>query len=190
MNRNDLTEEKFVKDPRGKEGTRMYRTGDQVRYQQDGNILFIGRVDDQVKIRGYRVEPGEVGRILEESELVSQAVVIARTDKQGNNQLVGYVVPNGTFDRQELHNYLKAQLPDYMVPAHIIELTHLPLTANGKIDRKALPDPENTQQEGGYAAPTNETEAKLAAIWQDLLGLECVGINDNFFEICGHSLLA
>jgi amino acid adenylation domain-containing protein len=192
LNRKELTAEKFIKDPRGeKAGTRMYRTGDQVRYQQDGNIIFIGRVDDQVKIRGYRVEPGEVGRILEESELVSQAVVIARADKQGNNQLVGYVVPNGTFDKQELQNYLKAQLPDYMVPAHIIELTHLPLTANGKIDRKALPDPDNTQQAtGGYTAPTNETEAKLAAIWQDLLGLEQVGINDNFFEIGGHSLLA
>ena len=190
LNRPELTAEKFIQNPNGKEGEKMYATGDRVQYQKDGNIVFIGRVDDQVKIRGYRVEPGEVGRILEQSEHISQAVVLAREDKQGNMQLVGYIVPQGAYDKAGIQAYLKAQLPDYMVPSHLVELQSMPLTANGKIDRKALPDPDNTQQEGGYTAPRNETEAKLAEIWQDILELDQVGINDDFFEIGGHSLLA
>ena len=190
LNRPELTQEKFIQNPYGKSGEKMYGTGDRVQYQQDGNILFIGRVDDQVKIRGYRVEPGEVGKILEQSGHISQAVVIARDDKQGNKQLIGYIVAQGDYDKAAIQSYLKAQLPDYMVPAHLVELKSLPLTANGKIDRRALPDPEGTQQEGGYTAPRNETETKLAAIWQDVLEVEEVGINDDFFEIGGHSLLA
>ena len=190
LNRPELTAEKFIQDPNGKEGAKMYGTGDRVRYRPDGNIEFIGRVDDQVKIRGYRVEPGEVGRVLEESEQVSQAVVLAREDKQGNKQLVGYIVPAGDYDKQGIQSYLKTKLPEYMIPSHLVALESMPLTGNGKIDRRALPDPEGTQAEGGYTAPRNETEAKLAEIWQDVLEVEQVGINDDFFEIGGHSLLA
>ena len=127
--------------------------------------MFIGRVDDQVKIRGYRVEPGEIGRILEQSEQVGQALVLAKDDKQGNKQLVGYIVPTASYDKQELQAYLRKQVPDYMVPAHMITLDSFPLTANGKIDRRALPDPEGPTT-AQYRAPANETEEKLKGIWQ------------------------
>ena len=191
LNNDELTLEKFIRDPFVKDGhARMYGTGDRVQYDAEDNIIFIGRVDDQVKIRGYRVEPGEVGRIMEESSLVSQAVVLPREDKQGNMQLVGYVVPAGEYDRTGVQSWLKEQLPEYMIPAHIIALESLPLTANGKIDRRALPDPEGVQPEGGYIAPRNETESKLAAIWQEVLEVDEVGITDDFFELGGHSLLA
>ena len=126
LNRPDLTAEKFIANPSGEPGEKRYSTGDRVVYQEDGNILFIGRVDDQVKIRGYRVEPGEVGRILEESELVEQALVLVKEDKQGNNQLVGYIVPTDAYDRAEIQAYLKEQLPDYMIPAHLVVLESFP----------------------------------------------------------------
>ena len=191
LNRPDLTAEKFIKDPFNKEaGGRLYKTGDLARWLPDGNIEYLGRADDQVKIRGYRIELGEIESVLLESGLAMQALVLAREDSSGDKRLIGYVVPIGEFDKQKIQNYLGAQLPDYMVPSHLVELQSMPLTANGKIDRKALPDPEGTQQEGGYAAPRNETEAKLAEIWQDILELDQVGINDDFFGIGGHSLLA
>jgi len=190
LNRPELTAEKFISDPNGKEGAKMYGTGDRAAYQGDGNIVFMGRTDDQVKIRGYRVEPGEVGRLLEQSGHISQAVVISREDKQGNSQLVGYIVPQGAYDKQAIQTYLKEQLPDYMIPSHLVELTSLPLTANGKIDRRALPDPEGTEQAGEHIAPQNETEAKLAGIWQEVLEVDEVSVNDDFFELGGHSLLA
>ncbi|MDQ6610395.1 MAG: condensation domain-containing protein, partial [Bacteroidota bacterium] len=162
-----------------------------VKYLGDGNIEFIGRVDNQVKIRGYRIELGEIESILQQSEEVSQGVVLAREDKQGDKKLVGYVVPQGIFDREAIHNYLKEKLPEYMVPSVIVELESLPLTANGKVDRKALPDPEAIEvQGGGYTAPRNATEEKLAEIWEKILEVEQVGTNDDFFELGGHSLLA
>ena len=187
LNNEQLTKEKFIRHP--KTGERLYATGDKVQYQNDGNILFIGRVDDQVKIRGYRVEPGEIGRILEQNEHITQALVLAREDKQGKKQLVGYIVPTANYDKQALQAYLKEQLPDYMVPAHIIPLDSFPLTANGKIDRRALPDPEapTTAQ---YRAPANETEEKLKGIWQEVLELDDLSTTDDFFELGGHSLLA
>jgi len=188
LNNEALSKEKFIQHP--KTGERMYATGDKVQYQADGNIRFIGRVDDQVKIRGYRVEPGEVGCILEQSEAVSQAVVIAREDKQGNKHLTSYIVPRGTYDKEAIQAYLKAQLPDYMIPANLVELSELPLTANGKIDRRALPDPEVSRSHKGYMAPRNETEERLAQIWQEVLEVDKVGITDDFFELGGHSLLA
>ena len=190
LNRPELTAEKFIQDPNAKQGERMYATGDRAAYRGDGNIVFIGRVDDQVKIRGYRVEPGEVGRVLETSGLVEQAVVIARENKQGNMQLIGYVVPRGSFDEAGIRSWLKAALPDYMVPSHIVALESLPLTANGKVDRKALPDPEGIVAEAGYIAPRNETEQVMAEIWQEVLEVDKVGITDDFFELGGHSLLA
>ena len=191
LNRPELTAEKFISDPFSNEqGARLYRTGDLGRWLADGNIEYLGRKDDQVKVRGYRIELGEIESVLTQSGLVKQAVVLAKEDKQGTKRLVGYIIPEGTFDKQAIQAYLQAKLPDYMVPALWVELEQIPLTPNGKIDKKALPDPELADITAQYVAPRNETEQKLAAIWQELLGIEQAGINDNFFELGGHSLLA
>ena len=187
LNQPELTTGKFTSNPFSKEaGARVYKTGDLGRWLSDGNIEYLGRKDDQVKVRGYRIELGEIESILNESGLVQQAVVLAKAD----SSLVGYVVLQGSFDKQAVQNHLGTKLPDYMVPALWVELKSLPLTANGKVDRKALPDPELTDLATEYAAPRNETEAKLTEIWQKLLGVEHIGIYDNFFELGGHSLLA
>ena len=177
----------FNNDP----GPGMYCTGDLGRWLPDGNIECLGRIDEQVKIRGYRIELGEIESLLNQSGLVRQSVVLAREDYQGNNRLVGYIVPEGVFDKQVIHDYLKRKLPEYMVPALWMELETLPLTPNGKINRKALPDPDvNELFSKAYMAPRNTLEAKLANIWQQLLGVEQIGVHDNFFELGGHSLLA
>jgi thioesterase domain-containing protein/acyl carrier protein len=194
LNRPELTAEKFISNPFGPDsnreepGARLYKTGDLGKWLPDGNIEYLGRMDDQVKIRGYRIELGEIENVLNESELVNQGVVLARGD-DGNKRLIGYVVPKGTFDKQAIQNYLSTKLPDYMVPALWVKLEKLPLTPNGKTDKKALPDPHLTDM-AVYVAPKNETEVKLAEIWQELLSVERIGINDNFFELGGHSLLA
>ncbi|MBA2610529.1 MAG: AMP-binding protein, partial [Bacteroidetes bacterium] len=192
FNKADLTNEKFIDDPFNEESSsKMYSTGDLVKYLPDGNIEFIGRVDDQVKIRGYRIELGEIEAVLQQCEIVSQAVVLAREDKQSNKRLVAYVVTNGWFNKEEVISYLKDKIPDYMIPVVIVELAKLPLTANGKVDRKALPDPDIA--EGlidQYVAPRNEVETKLAGIWQDVLDVEKVGIYDNFFELGGDSIIS
>ena len=191
LNRAELTAEKFIIDPFSKEpGARLYRTGDLGRWLPDGNIEYLGRKDDQVKIRGFRIELGEIENALNQSEQVSQGVVLAKGDRQGNKRLVGYVVTEEAFDKQAIQAYLHNKLPEYMVPALWVELESIPLTSNGKIDRKALPDPEITNIAAEYVAPRNDTEAKLVQIWQKLLGVERVGIHDNFFELGGHSLLA
>jgi len=192
LNRPDLTKEKFIPNPfRKEEGARMYKTGDFGRWLVDGNIEYMSRLDDQVKIRGYRIELGEIESVLQQSELVSQAVVLARADTSGNKRLVGYVVPESIFDTEAIVSYLRNRLPEYMVPAIWVELESLPLTSNGKIDRKSLPDPDISQQVSDqYIAPRNELEIKLADIWKKLLGIERVGIHNNFFELGGHSLLA
>ena len=191
LNLPDLTNEKFIKDPFSEEaGARLYKTGDLARWLPDGNIEYLGRIDDQVKIRGYRIELGEIESVISQSGLVQQAVVLAKEDNSGNKRLVGYVVPSGTFDKQAVQNYLGTKLPEYMVPGLWVELESIPLTANGKIDKKALPDPELTDMVNEYVAPRNETEAKLAEIWQELLEVDEIGIEDNFFDLGGHSLLA
>lgn len=192
LNNPELTNEKFIPNPFSKEGYAvMYSTGDLVKYLPDKNILFIGRVDNQVKIRGYRIELGEIENILQQCASVSEVVVLAHEDKQGNKGLVGYVVPKGYFDKDAILAYAKEKLPDYMIPGILMEQDSMPLTANGKIDRKALPDPDATGALGDeYVAPRNELEAKMAAIWQDILEVDQVGMNDDFFELGGHSLLA
>ena len=191
-NNANLTEEKFTTNPFAKQqGQKMYGTGDLVKWLPDGNIEFIGRVDDQVKIRGYRIELGEIEAVLQQSQLINQSVVLAKEDKQGNKRLVAYIVAKGVFDKEEIIGYLKQSLPDYMIPLVLVEVGMLPLTANGKINRKALPDPDGDDLPGEkFEAPRNETEIKLASIWQDILELEQVGIHDDFFELGGHSLLA
>ncbi|MFD2413389.1 amino acid adenylation domain-containing protein, partial [Paenibacillus rhizoplanae] len=191
MNRPELTAEKFVDNP-FEPGERMYRTGDLARWLPDGNLEYMGRIDEQVKIRGYRIETGEiVHRLLQHTD-VKEAVVIARKDEQGEAYLCAYVVSVEAFEASELRSYLKRSLPEYMVPPYLVEVERIPLTANGKVDRKALPEPQGLVQAGNeYIAPRSETEAKLAAIWQNVLGLsQPVGIRDNFFEQGGDSIKA
>ncbi|MEU5996167.1 condensation domain-containing protein, partial [Spirillospora sp. NPDC047418] len=180
--RPDLTADRFVPDPFGPPGARLYRTGDLVRRAPDGNVGFVGRVDDQVKIRGYRVEPGEVRAVLAGHEAVQDAAVVA-----GDERLVGYYT--AVQDVPDLAGYCARHLPDYMVPAVFVRLQEIPLNANGKLDRTALPDPG----EGGtarFAAPRTVTEAQVAEVWAQVLGLERVGVHDAFFEIGGHSIRA
>ncbi len=192
LNNEALTKEKFVQNPFiATSPSRLYATGDRAKWLPDGNIEFIGRVDNQVKIRGYRVEPGEVENILQQSELVSGAAVLAKEDSQGNKRLIGYIVPQGYFDREGITEYLQEKLPEYMIPSILMELEALPLTPNGKIDRQALPDPEVSVQSGDqYVVPRNEVEQQLVAIWEEVLEVEPIGVHDNFFELGGHSLLA
>ncbi|RCL26006.1 non-ribosomal peptide synthetase, partial [Pseudomonas sp. AFG_SD02_1510_Pfu_092] len=182
-----LTAERFVPT---EGGARLYRTGDRARLTADGLIEFIGRADDQVKIRGYRVEPGEVGRVLAGLPGVSEAVVLA-LPLEGDAerlQLVAYAVADDGVTVQQLQAHLHARLPDYMVPAQVLLLERLPLTANGKLDKRALPVPGAVSR--GYVAPQGDIEEKLAAVWADVLKLEQVGSTDNFFELGGDSILS
>ncbi|WP_212004915.1 non-ribosomal peptide synthase/polyketide synthase [Chitinophaga sp. HK235] len=192
LNNPALTAEKFVTDIFSSDKTsRLYCTGDRVKLLPDGNILFLGRIDDQVKIRGYRVEPGEIGRVLEQGDGVGRAVVIAREDSSGNKRLLGYVVPADGFDMEGVWSYMRAQLPEYMVPAALIVLDEFPMLANGKIDKKSLPDPDRpTQDDNGFAEPETPIQKGLATIWSDLLEVEKIGLDDDFFALGGHSLLA
>lgn len=192
LNRPELTSQKFLPDPFSKvSGGRMYRTGDLARWLPDGNIEYLGRMDDQVKIRGYRIELGEIESVLLLHPTVKQAVVMARETGQGDKRLVGYVVCDGDFDKESVSAFLRSKLPEYMVPALWLQLEKLPLSFTGKIDKKALPDVGSADMvTAGYAEPKNELEKQLAALWQKLLGLDKVGIHDDFFALGGHSLLA
>ncbi|WP_197357744.1 non-ribosomal peptide synthetase, partial [Ralstonia pseudosolanacearum] len=194
LNRPGLTAERFVADPFGPPGARLYRSGDLGRWRHDGTLEFLGRIDEQVKIRGFRIEPGEVQAVLEQHPEVAQATVIAREDQPGNRQLVGYAVAaeHTQPEPAALRRYLAEHLPDYMVPAAVVMLEALPLTPNGKIDRKALPAPDFTAQSASRTPRTPRTpvEHALATLFANTLGLEKVGIDDSFFDLGGHSLLA
>ncbi|MGV2364881.1 MAG UNVERIFIED_CONTAM: amino acid adenylation domain-containing protein, partial [Paenibacillus polymyxa] len=194
LDRPELTAEKFVPNPfaAGEAGyERMYRTGDLARWMPDGNIEYLGRIDHQVKIRGYRIELGEVEAQILKVEDVQEVIVLAQADEQGQNQLVAYYVAEREVSAGELRSLLGEELPNYMVPSFLVQLEQMPLTPNGKIDRKALPAPEGSLQTGAdYVAPRTWVEVKLAQIWQDVLGLTQAGVKENFFEIGGHSLRA
>jgi amino acid adenylation domain-containing protein len=192
LGRPDLTAERFVPDPGpGHPGARLYRTGDLARQRLDGEIVFLGRIDHQVKVRGFRIEPGEVEDALVRHAGVAAAVVVARPLRAGAaSELVAYVVAPGGQDAGALRARLRQGLPEHMVPGRIVFLDRLPLTPNGKVDRKALPDPARAVGEGGQLAPRTTTEQVLAALWADLLGLERVGADADFFALGGHSLLA
>ncbi|MBG6151653.1 amino acid adenylation domain-containing protein, partial [Aquimarina sp. EL_43] len=189
LHKEEQTKEKFVSNP-FVEDTLMYRTGDLARWLPDGNVEFIGRGDTQVKIRGYRIELGEIENVLASYKAVINCCVLAKTDAHGNNRLVSYVVLKESLDKQAIEAYLKESIPEYMIPRIWVELEKMPLTPNGKIDKKSLPNPDNLElstQE--YTAPGNELEEQLVNIWQELLGVERIGVYDNFFELGGHSLL-
>ncbi len=188
-----ITAERFVPDPHSDErGGRLYRTGDEVRYWEDGRIEFIGRKDNQVKMRGYRIELGEIETALASHAGVREAVVVARTEEAGDKRLVGYVVAeeDQAPTANELKQHLKESLPEYMIPSVIIMLDEMPLTANGKVDRQALPEPMREDFGQEYVAPATATEEILANLWAEVLRVEKVGREDNFFELGGHSLLA
>jgi amino acid adenylation domain-containing protein len=191
--RPELTAERFVPDPfSGTKGSRLYRTGDKVRWLSEGELEFRGRMDQQVKLRGHRVELGEIEAVLEQHSSTREVVVVARDDGDAGKRLVAYVVPEGTASAKDLRSHLREHLPEYMLPSVFVFLEKLPLTANGKVDRRALPKPTNTREQfdDGFVAPRTEVEKLLAAIWCELLQLDEVGIYDNFFDLGGHSLLA
>jgi amino acid adenylation domain-containing protein len=187
--RGGLTAERFIPDPFGPPGARLYRTGDIARWGEDGALAYVGRSDHQVKIRGHRIEPGEIEAALAQQPGVRSAVVVARA-LGGGRQLVGYVTGDGDLDGHALKAALAARLPAHMVPARVVVLDGLPLTPNGKVDRKALPDPDAASSVAAYIAPRTAAEAALAAIWSELLQRPQVGVTDNFFELGGDSLTA
>jgi amino acid adenylation domain-containing protein len=195
LNRPDLTAEKFIRNPFSNDpDARLYGTGDWVRYRSDGNIMYLGRIDNQVKIRGFRIELGEIEAVLNQHPGLRETLVTAREDVPEDKRLVAYIVPNREPAPaiRELRDFLKEKLPDYMVPSAYVLLDSLPLTLNGKVDRRALPDPGRTEQQeyNEYVAPRDETERVLCRVWSEVLGVHRVGIDDDFFAIGGHSLLA
>jgi len=191
----DLTGAAFMPNPFSrKPGARMYRTGDTARFLEDGKIEYIGRLDNQVKIRGYRIEPGEIETVLRQHRAVQAGVVLARKDEGGENKLIAYVVCDIGAEAtvNDLRGFLKERLPAYMIPANIILLDAMPLTPNGKIDRQALAarGPAEVWQTEEKLAPRIPIEKAIADIWKKSLGIEQVSIEDSFFDIGGHSLLA
>jgi amino acid adenylation domain-containing protein len=202
LNRPELTADRFIPDPFSAEpGARLYKTGDLARYLPDGNLEFLGRLDHQVNLRGFRIELGEIEKALEDHRAIRHAVVVAKEDTPGDTRLVAYVV----VDRQAvptshepvptisaLRSFLQTKLPDYMVPSAFVWLDALPLMPNGKINRRALPipDPARPELDEAFVAPCTPTEEMLAGLWANVLGVEAIGVHDNFFDLGGHSLLA
>ena len=193
LGRPELTAEKFVPHPFAEDGARLYRTGDLARFLPDGNIEFLGRMDHQVKLRGFRVELGEIESVLNSHPDLRESVVVLREDGT-DKRLIGYVVANenAAVTATELRGYLKERLPEYMLPAAFVVLEKLPLTANQKVDRRALPALEQERADGGvdYVAPRTVVEEVLVGLWEDVFGVKQVGVYDDFFELGGHSLLA
>ncbi|WP_266157184.1 amino acid adenylation domain-containing protein [Dyella silvatica] len=191
LHRSQLTEERFLDDPFAADGSRMYRTGDSVRWREDGCLEFVGRRDQQVKIRGHRIELGEIEHELLQLRTIAAAAVVAHRDELGEPVLVAYVVPAAgeAIDADELRAELAQYLPEHMIPPHVLALESLPLSASGKLNRAALPAPQRVRH-SAYEAPRNPLEQKLAALWCETLGLERVGIHDNFFALGGDSLSA
>ena len=197
LNRPDLTAQRFTPNPFAmgdtRLGARLYRTGDLARFRDNGVLEFLGRVDHQVKVRGFRIEPGEIETRLTRCQGVRESVVVARSDGDGDVRLIAYLVPDREAPSEDdLRTWLRAVFPEYMIPSDFVVLERFPLTPNQKIDRKALPEPgrTRTRTKTVYAAPENELETRITEVWQQVLGRDKIGIDDNFFESGGHSLLA
>ncbi|MEW6234625.1 MAG: amino acid adenylation domain-containing protein [Candidatus Omnitrophota bacterium] len=199
LRRPELTAERFVPDPFGQEGERLYHSGDLGRYRFDGEIEYLGRIDHQVQIRGFRVELGEIESALTAHPAIREAAIVAGEEESGDTYITAYIVINNmesdaqsTSHKNNWRNYLKEKLPDYMIPSFFIELDAMPLTTNGKIDRQALPLPARSREASNavYTPPQTDLEKKLAALWMDVLNINPIGLHDNFFEIGGHSLKA
>lgn len=190
LNRPLLSAERFISDPFEK-GARLYKTGDLAAWLPNGQIKYLGRKDDQVKVRGYRIELGEINEILSQCSRVKNSVVVANKDKYGQVRLIAYVVPVKALNKKEIESFLKAKLPEYMIPSVWMEMEALPLNSNGKINRKQLPTPDASALNlNTYVAPETENQAKVISIWKELLHLERISLLDDFFELGGHSLLA
>jgi amino acid adenylation domain-containing protein len=189
LNRPELTADRFVSHP---ELGRLYRTGDVGRWLADGTLEYLGRTDHQVKLRGVRIELGEVEAALAQHPSVREAVAVAREDSSGDQRLVAYVVPGTAVSAEELRDFLRGKLPEQAVPSAFVVLDSLPLSPNGKVDRKTLPAPERArpEREGAYVAPRGSVEETVARVWAEVLGVERVGAQDNFFDLGGHSLIA
>ncbi|MBE9004884.1 amino acid adenylation domain-containing protein [Fortiea sp. LEGE XX443] len=193
INQQELTNERFIPNPFSSEpDARLYKTGDLGRYQADGNLEFLGRIDDQIKLHGYRIELGEIEAVLRQHPQVREGVVVAKEAHPGKKQLVAYIVGQKELKSVELRDFVKQKLPDYMLPSQFVFLKALPLTANGKIDKKALPaiDTVNPELQADFVAPRTPIEIALAKIWSELLNLEQVSIYDNFFELGGDSIIS
>jgi acyl-CoA synthetase (AMP-forming)/AMP-acid ligase II/acyl carrier protein len=198
LNRPELTQERFIINPFATENdvqngyTKLYKTGDLVKWLPNGNLEYIGRNDEQIKIRGFRIELGEIENALSSLNEISANTVIVREDDKGNKQLVAYIVPdsNISLDKSNIRKQLLNILPDYMVPSLLIIMSALPMTINGKLDKKALPDPViRTENSDKAQKPQTAIEKQLVIIWEEILNIENIGIHDNFFELGGHSLL-
>jgi acyl carrier protein len=197
LNRPELTAERFLPDPFSAEpGARLYKTGDLARYFPSGNIECRGRADYQVKIRGFRIELGEIESVLGQHQSIQESVVVTREELPGDKSLVAYLVTAEAtgISLSELRSFLKEKLPDYMIPSAFVVLDALPLTPNGKVDRRALPDPGRTRSastsEETYEAPRTPVESLIAQVWQDVLRVDRVSVQDSFFDLGGHSLLS
>ena len=195
LKRPDLTTERFIPHPLSSAPqARLYKTGDLTRYLPNGNIQFLGRIDHQVKIRGFRIELGEIETVLRQHPGINETVVLAREDAPGDKRVVAYFVParDAAPTTTELRAFMREKLPEYMLPSVFVTLASMPLTPNGKVDRRALPAPDQATlaPTGEFAAPTDEVEARLAQIWESILGVRPIGIRDNFFDLGGHSLMA
>jgi amino acid adenylation domain-containing protein len=200
LNRPELSAERFIPNPFNREpGVRLYKTGDVARWRLDGDIEYLGRADNQVKIRGHRIELGEIESALARHPAVKEAVVLAKPDASGEKQLVAYAVPEtdggkltGKIDAAVLRDFLRKKLPDYMIPTAFVQLESLPLNTNGKLDHKALPvfDRQAIPTGRKFLAPCDDVEARLAKIWEDVLNIQPIGVEDHFFDLGGHSLLA
>jgi thioesterase domain-containing protein len=190
LNRDDLNRQRFIANP-FKAGDRLYRSGDTVKISDGWEMEYLGRIDAQVKIRGYRIELGEIENAIQQHTSVTAAVVIARSGAEGEKELVAYIAGTEPLSTPRMRAWLGKSLPDYMLPAYFVQLEALPLTSNGKVDKKRLPDPESLgmQTDVVYVAPRNQTEEKLVLMWQEILRKEKIGVNDNFYESGGHSLL-
>ncbi|WP_443659035.1 non-ribosomal peptide synthase/polyketide synthase [Clostridium algidicarnis] len=189
LNKPELTSEKFVDNPFD-QGTRMYKTGDLARWLPDGNIEFLGRIDNQVKIRGFRIELGEIESRILQHEDVKEVTVMVIDGEDNDKCICSYIVSDKELSELNLREYLKESLPEYMIPSYFVKLGRMPMTSNGKLDRRALPKPNLDKRLTSYEAPRNEVEETLVKIWSEVLGAENIGINDSFFELGGHSLKA